>query len=145
VADGAHSPCETMARDAAAQADAKRERTILVPSPYAEFREKLDAVLRQRDAAALRAFLITEGQWDADTTTDAGRALWLMIATSPALGDLHAAAFEWLTVHGYSAEVHALQGRSKPVSGPVNGKRYPARKGKTRPEHPHGGAPNRRD
>lgn len=134
-----------MAREAARMQPPNVRGLPLVPSPYNEFRVKLDAVLRQRDPAVLRAFLIAEGQWDADTATDAERALWLMIATSPALGDLHAAAFQWLTDHGYSAEVHALLGRSNPVTGPANGKHHPTRKGKARPKHPHAGAPNRRD
>jgi hypothetical protein len=83
-----------------------------MPTPYQEFRAKLDAVLRQRDPAALRAFLVAEGQWDADATTDPERALWLMVATSPALSEMKAEALRWLTDHGYTAEVNALRGRS---------------------------------
>jgi hypothetical protein len=77
---------------------------------YPEFRRKLDAVLRQRDPAALRQFLIDEGQWDAETTTDPERAMWMMIATSPALGELHDEAVRWLADHGYEEEARALGG-----------------------------------
>lgn len=75
---------------------------------YPEFRRKLDAVLRRRDAPALRQFLIEEGQWEADTTTDPERAMWMMIATSPALGDLHDEAVGWLADHGYAEEAQVL-------------------------------------
>jgi hypothetical protein len=115
-----------------------------VPSQYYEFRAKLDAVLRQRDPAALRAFLVAEGQWDEGATTDAERALWLMIATSRALSDLHAVALQWLTDHGYNAEVHALLGRPKPEPRPAGGKEHGPRKGKPLPKDPPS-APKRRD
>ncbi|HEV2238610.1 MAG TPA: hypothetical protein VGR57_18275 [Ktedonobacterales bacterium] len=111
-----------------------------MPTPYGEFRAKLDDVLRQRDPAALRAFLVAEGQWDADATTDPERALWLMIATSPALRELHAAAFQWLTDHGYTTEVNALRGRATPAPDKSHGARKsgPPRKG------PNGRAPKPR-
>jgi hypothetical protein len=99
---------------------------------YPEFRRKLDAVLRRRDAAALRQFLIEEGQWEADTTTDAERAMWMMIATSPALGDLHDEAVRWLASHGYGEEAQVLgrprtdgQPRRTPPSAPARRERRP--------------------
>jgi hypothetical protein len=82
-----------------------------VPPSYPDFRKRLDAVLSRRDPAALRAFLIGEGQWDADTTTDPERAMWMMIATSPALVAMRAEALSWLTRHGYTEETQALGGR----------------------------------
>lgn len=99
---------------------------------YPEFRHKLDAVLRQRDPAALRQFLIGEGQWDAETTTDPERAMWMMIATSPALGELHDEAVRWLADHGYGEEARVL-GRPRagdkagraPSSTPAHGHRRP--------------------
>jgi hypothetical protein len=61
------------------------------PMNAREFRRQLDEVLRQRDPAALRQFLIAAGQWDADNTpADLDRAMWMMIAASAALVDLHA-------------------------------------------------------
>jgi hypothetical protein len=78
---------------------------------YPVFRKRLDAALRQREPAALRAFLIAEGQWTEDTTTDPERAMWMMIATSPALAPLHADAIAWLIAHGYAEEARALGSR----------------------------------
>src|SRR5262249_20229991 len=104
---------------------AKFWRTHVVPSNsggatmsddranYQAFRQRLDAVLRQIDPAALRAFLIAEGQWEQDAHTDAERAMWLMIATSPALAELRDQAREWLLAHGYAAEVGAIFGGRK--------------------------------
>ena len=80
-------------------------------TPYAEFRRKLDAVLRQRDPQALRAFLIAEGQWEDSTATDPERAMWMMIATSPALAAQRDEAIGWLADHGYAEEAHALGGK----------------------------------
>lgn len=102
-----------------------------MPTPYQEFRAKLDAVLRQRDPAALRAFLVAEGQWDANATTDPERALWLMIATSPALGAMKAEALRWLTDHGHSAEVQALTGGTDAQAKPAGGKRRGPLRGAT--------------
>ena len=120
-----------------------------MPSPYDEFRARLDAVLRRRDPSALRAFLVAEGQWDADATTDPERALWLMIATSPALGDLHAQAFQWLSDHGYREEVRALLGHPKPApaSAPRSGggKGHGRRKGPAGAKGHHSDPPKRRD
>lgn len=116
-----------------------------MPSPYDEFRDKLDAVLRQRDPAALRAFLVAEGQWDAGASTDPERALWLMVATSKALGDLHGEAFQWLTDHGYTAEVHALLGRARSGPKAKGGSGQGQRKGGKGAKGPRGGPPQRRD
>jgi len=80
---------------------------------YQAFRRQLDAVLRQKDPAALRAFLVTESQWEQDANTDAERAMWLMIATSPTLADLRDEAREWLLAHGYAAEVSAIFGGNR--------------------------------
>jgi hypothetical protein len=109
---------------------------------YPDFRKRLDAVLRQRDPAALRAFLIAEGQWDAETATDPERAMWMMIATSPALAPLHADAIAWLGQHGYQEEAQTLAGRRdstghpprRPDGGP---RRRPPPSGPHRPPHRH--------
>lgn len=77
-------------------------------SGYPEFRRRLDDVLRQRDPVALRTFLIAEGQWTPETATDPEAAMWMMIATSPALANLRDEARHWLTTHGHSAEAQAI-------------------------------------
>jgi hypothetical protein len=82
-------------------------------SGYPEFRRRLDDVLRQRDPAALRAFLIAEGQWTPETTTDPEAAMWMMIATSPALANLRDEARQWLMAHGHEAEAQAIFGANR--------------------------------
>lgn len=78
-----------------------------------EFRRQLDDVLRQRNPAALRDFLISAGQWDADNTpADIDRAMWMMIAGSATLTDLHDEARRWLVDHGFTQEAQAILGRS---------------------------------
>lgn len=101
------------------------------PSGYPEFRRRLDNVLRQRDPTALRAFLIAEGQWSAETTTDPEAAMWMMIATSPALASDHADARQWLMTHGHEAEARAIFGeRRSPGKPPARG---------NQPQHRSGG------
>lgn len=78
---------------------------------YRAFRQRLDAVLRRRDPAALREFLVAEGQWDAEARTDVEAAMWMMIATSPALADMRDDARRWLMEHGHAAEAAAIFGR----------------------------------
>lgn len=89
---------------------------------YKAFRQRLDAVLRQRDPAALRAFLVAEGQWQPDAQTDAEAAMWMMIAASPALKDLRGDAERWLLTHGHEAEAGAILGtrRTTPTSAGPN-------------------------
>lgn len=90
---------------------------------YKAFRARLDEVLRQRNPDALRAFLIAEGQWQPDQTTDTEAAMWMMIATSPALRSMHDAAEHWLLAHGHETEAAAIfASRRKPAKG---GKRVP--------------------
>ena len=88
------------------------------PSGYPDFRRRLDGVLRQRDPAALRAFLIAEGQWGEETTTDPEAAMWMMIATSPALASDHADARQWLMTHGHEAEAQAIFGARRSEGKP---------------------------
>jgi hypothetical protein len=104
---------------------------------YAAFRQRLDAVLRLKDPAALRAFLVAEGQWEAEAQTDVERALWMMIATSPALAALHGEAREWLLAHGHAEEANALfGGRGRPGTGKRGPQNTPRSSGQGR----HGGA-----
>lgn len=81
---------------------------------YPTFRRALDAVLARRDPAALRDFLIAQGQWTEATTMDPETALWLMIAGSPNLTAQHAEAGAWLRSHGRGAEADAIAGRASP-------------------------------
>ncbi len=82
------------------------------PHPdYKRFRGQLDAVLRQRDPQRLRQFLIEQGQWTEDQQTDTEAALWMMIATSPALTDMHDEAERWLLSHGHESEAQAIFAR----------------------------------
>jgi hypothetical protein len=80
----------------------------------ATFRRQLDTTLRQRDAEALRQFLLASGQWLEDTIpADVPAAMWMMILASPALSDLHAEAQSWLRSHGHTQEAELLAGRKK--------------------------------
>lgn len=95
---------------------------------YPEFRRRLDDVLRQRNPAALRAFLIAEGQWTTDTATDPESAMWMMVAASPALAAQHEEARHWLLTHGHEAEAQAIFGaRRTPGKPPSRGSKPPAR------------------
>lgn len=100
---------------------------------YPEFRRRLDDVLRQRDPAALRAFLIAEGQWTPETATDPEAAMWMMIATSPALSNLRDEARQWLMAHGYEAEAQAIFGAKRPAGNPPHHGGRPPGKGSARP------------
>ncbi|HEU5347466.1 MAG TPA: hypothetical protein VFU63_02520 [Ktedonobacterales bacterium] len=120
---------------------------------YPEFRRRLDEVLRQRDPAALRAFLVAEGQWTDKTTTDPEAAMWMMIATSPALASLREDARHWLLTHGHEAEAQAIFGAKRSPGKPSAQKGQPRPKGaagKAKPRAPSAGkarprAPHRDD
>lgn len=91
-------------------------------SSYPAFRHRLDDVLRQRNPAALRAFLIAEGQWTEETATDPEAAMWMMIATSPALASQRDEARQWLMTHGHEAEAQAIFGaRRSPATSHMRG------------------------
>jgi hypothetical protein len=119
------------------------------PSGYPDFRRRLDSVLRQRDPAALRVFLIAEGQWGEETTTDPEAAMWMMIATSPALASDHADAHQWLMTHGHEAEAQAIFGASRSQGKPQARGAQPRHRGASGPggrdgggkPKPQGGAP----
>ena len=81
---------------------------------YQEFRKALDNILRAKDPKALRQFLVSQGQWGEDAHLDAEHAMWLMIAGSPALQELHGEAQAWLTNHGYRSEADLLRTQEKP-------------------------------
>ncbi len=95
-------------------------------SEHAHFRQRLDAVLRTRDASQVQTFLIDQDQWSEDVPADPELAMWMMIAGSSTLRDLHSQAQEWLTSHGHEAEARALLGRGQGASG---GKKSSSRRG----------------
>lgn len=80
---------------------------------YASFRQRLDAALRTRDVHQVRAFLIEADQWSQDQPTDPEYAMWLMIAGTPTLNDLHAEARQWLIQHGHAEAADAVSGRGQ--------------------------------
>ena len=101
---------------------------------YPEFRSQLDNVVRTKIPEQVRQFLIAQGQWDEDSTNDVEHAMWMMIAGSPALQNLHAEAQNWLMQHGYQAEAEMLLARKKAPSKPSSAASRP--RGKPRPGQP---------
>ena len=83
---------------------------------YETFRQQLDTILRQRDAPLLRTFLVSSGQWEDTSTVDIEAAMWMMIATSPALQESHREARDWLIANGHEAEAQAIFGTRKQKS-----------------------------
>jgi hypothetical protein len=81
---------------------------------YPEFRQQLDSVLRTKNPEAVRQFLIAQGQWSEENQPDMERAMWMMIAGSPSLRDLHSEAQVWLVSHGYQNEAEVIRGQEKP-------------------------------
>lgn len=80
---------------------------------YANFRQRLDAVLRTRDVKRVSAFLIAENQWHEGTPADPEYAMWMMIAGSKSMRDLHEQARQWLVSHGHEEEANAVLRRGK--------------------------------
>lgn len=94
----------------------------------ASFRQHLDAVLRTLDVDQVRNFLIAEDQWSTEAPADPELAMWIMVAGSAVLHDLHGRARDWLLAHGHEAEAEALLMRekkstSRPGQGANRGKR----------------------
>ncbi len=84
---------------------------------YANFRQQLDAALRTLDVKQVQAFLIAEGQWSPGSPADPEFAMWMMIAGSKTLRDLHEQARKWLVSHGHGADAEAVLNRGKGVGG----------------------------
>jgi hypothetical protein len=80
---------------------------------YASFRQRLDAVLRTMDMKQVQSFLIAEKQWQPGQPTDPEYAMWMMIAGSQTLRDLHEEARKWLVSHGHEADAQAVLGRGQ--------------------------------
>jgi hypothetical protein len=101
---------------------------------YPAFRKQLDSVLRSKNPEAVRHFLVEQGQWDEDLSVDVEHAMWMMIAGSPALQDLHPEAQEWLTQHGYQAEAAMLRERDHaPAKKPAQPSRTKGKPGTGKP------------
>jgi hypothetical protein len=107
-------------------------------SEYTSFRQRLDAVLRTLDVKQVQDFLITEGQWSPGVPADPEFAMWLMIAGSSTLRDLHGRAREWLLSHGHEAEAQAVLGGAKQGSAQAGKKRQQAQVAKKRSSSPPG-------
>jgi hypothetical protein len=80
---------------------------------YASFRQRLDAVLRTLDVKQVQDFLVAEGQWQPGAPADPDYAMWMMIAGSPTLRDLHEQARQWLVSHGHEADANAVLRRGR--------------------------------
>jgi hypothetical protein len=84
---------------------------------YADFRQRLDNVLRTLDVKQVQEFLIAEKQWQAGQPADPEFAMWMMIAGSTTLRDLHGRAREWLVSHGHEADANAVLRKEKRQGG----------------------------
>jgi hypothetical protein len=71
---------------------------------YANFRQRLDAVLRTLDVKQVSEFLIAEKQWQPGQPADPEYAMWMMIAGTPTLRNLHTQAHAWLVSHGHEQD-----------------------------------------
>src|SRR5437868_1255946 len=96
---------------------------------YANFRQRLDAVLRTLDVKQVSVFLIAEKQWSPGSPADPEFAMWMMIAGSPTLQDLHERAREWLISHGHEEDAKTFLARDK-KQGVKQAKRKPPTKKK---------------
>src|SRR2546428_11516088 len=89
---------------------------------YANFRQRLDVMLRTLDVKQVQDFLIAEGQWSPGSPADPEFAMWMMIAGSQTLRDLHEQARKWLVSHGHEADADAVLRRGRGV-GSKQGKK----------------------
>jgi len=80
---------------------------------YVSFRQRLDAVLRTLDVKQVQEFLIAEKQWSEGQPSEPEFAMWMMVAGSPSLRNLHERAYEWLMTHGHEADATAFLARDK--------------------------------
>lgn len=80
---------------------------------FTNFRQRLDSVLRTLDVKQVQDFLIAEKQWSPGQPADPQFAMWMMIAGSPSLRDLHEQARQWLINHGHADDAQAVLGSGK--------------------------------
>jgi hypothetical protein len=96
---------------------------------YANFRQRLDTVLRTLDVQQVQQFLIGEKQWHSDALpADPEFTMYMMIAGSATLRDLHERARTWLESHGHVEEAQAMLGLGK-KQGPGAGDQRNAKSG----------------
>ena len=101
---------------------------------YANFRQRLDAVLRTLDVKQVSDFLIAEKQWQPGQPADPEFAMWMMVAGSPTLQDLHEHAREWLVSHGHEEDAKTFLTSGKKQGSKQAGSKYQTRGQKgTRP------------
>ncbi len=115
-----------------------------MPSP--NFLSQLESILRTRNPEAVRQFLVAQGQWP-ENVADVERAMWLMIAGSPALQEFHREAHNWLTSHGSQGEAEMLLERTqtpqKSAATPSPKAGTPPQKPKKGGQHANAGNPKR--
>jgi len=80
---------------------------------YSSFRQQLDAVLLTKDVKQVQDFLIAQNQWQVGQPSDPEFAMWMMIAGSQSLRDLHAEARKWLVRRGHEANANAVLTRGR--------------------------------
>ena len=115
---------------------------------YANFRQRLDTVLRTLDVQQVQKFLIDEKQWNANALpADPEFSMYMMIAGSVTLRDLHERARVWLVGHGHTDDAQAVLGKGKQEAGGTgkgNGLRSYHIKGGRAPEQKRKGPPQGR-
>lgn len=102
------------------------------------FRQKLDAVLRTCDVKQVRTFLIALDQWSEEVPADPERAMWMMVAGTPTLRDLHERARTWLEGHGYGEDALAILGKSNKQKSGAGGGKPGEQHGQKRQRRPDG-------
>ena len=96
-------------------------------SDYANFRQRLDTVLRTLDVKQVQDFLISQKQWEVGQPADPEFAMW-MIAGSLTLRDLHNQARKWLVSNGHAEDADAVLKTGK-SAGNKQGKGEPRNRG----------------
>jgi hypothetical protein len=90
---------------------------------YANFRQRLDAVLRTLDVQQVQKFLIDEKQWNvAVLPADPEFSMYMMIAGSATLRNLHERARVWLVAHGHEDDAQAVLGKKAQAGAGGTGK-----------------------
>jgi hypothetical protein len=110
---------------------------------YASFRQRLDAVLRTLDVQQVQQFLIGAKQWSSDALpADPEFTMYMMIAGSVTMRDLHERARLWLESHGHTEEAQAMLGVGK-KAGAGTGDQRNAKSGGggSRAQNPKRGGP----
>src|SRR5260221_897870 len=99
---------------------------------YTSFRQKLDAIVRTLDVKQVRELLIAEKQWDEEKPDDPEFAMWMMVAGSPTLLDLHERAYDWLMSHGHEDDAKVYLARDKKQGAKSDGRQRSSGKPKSK-------------